>query len=251
MIDLHCHYLPGVDDGAPDVDAALALVRASVANGITEAVLTPHVFPGRWDNSTINLGPVFEAFSARVAQEGIPLRMYLGGEVRLLPETLEMVASGTAPYLGGWEGRRVMLLELPDGQIPVGTMQAIRFLLRANVVPLIAHPERNREIMRNPAKLEPLVKEGCLLQLTAASVIGNFGSQARDTAIRILDKGWAFAVATDSHNLAHRPPMLGEARQELQRRYGAEVATALTLRNPMAVVNSRSAAWGKAHAAAA
>ncbi len=98
--------------------------------------------------------------------------------MRLLPETLEMVASGTAPFLGGYEGKRVMLMELPDGQIPVGTLQAVKFLLRANVVPLIAHPERNKEVMRNPAKLEPLVKEGCLTQLTAASVTGAFGTSA-------------------------------------------------------------------------
>ena len=243
MIDLHCHYLPGVDDGAPDTETALALVRAAADNGIREAVLTPHVFPGRWDNSTVNLGPVFEAFCAAVSEAGIPIRLYLGGEVRLLPETLEMVASGTAPFLGGWQGKRVMLMELPDGQIPVGTMQAVKFLMRANVVPLIAHPERNREVMRTPAKLEPFVKEGCLLQLTAASVTGDFGTQARDTATRILERGWAFAVATDSHNLAHRPPMLNEARLELARRYGEETATALTIGNPMAVVSTRSGPW--------
>ena len=100
MIDLHCHYIPGIDDGAKDLPTALELLRASVDDGITEAVLTPHVFPGRWDNTLSNLRPIFADLKAAVEAEQIPIRLHLGGEVHLLPESLMLCDQGDLPLIG-------------------------------------------------------------------------------------------------------------------------------------------------------
>ncbi len=241
MVDLHCHYLPGVDDGAPDLDAALALARAAVDNGVAVAVLTPHVFAGRWDNTLDRLRPVFERFRHAIDEAGIALELHLGAELHLQPESLERFEAGEVPTLGTWRGERVVLLELPDGGIPAGTTRAVEFLRRRGAIPMLAHPERNRDVMRSPARLGPLVDAGCLVQLTAASVCGWFGPGAHRAAGAILDAGWATAVATDAHNLRHRPPVLAEARQALRMRHGDEIARLLTETHPASIVAGRCA----------
>jgi protein-tyrosine phosphatase len=240
VIDLHCHYLPAVDDGACDLAAGLALVRSAADNGVVAAVLTPHVFAGRWDNTLAVLRPKFREFRAAVARAGIGIELHLGAEVHLLPESLELYAAGDLPCLGTWNGSRVILLEMPDGAIPVGAMKAVEFLMRRGAVPMIAHPERNKDVMRSLSKLEPFVKAGCLLQLTAASVCGWFGAPAHRSAHEILERGWATVVATDAHNLVHRPPVLAEARHVLQTQYGEDEATLLTEVHPRMIVAGRS-----------
>ena len=232
MIDLHCHYLPGIDDGAQTLDEALALARAAVANGIRQAVLTPHIHPGRYENILSSLQPRFEAFCAALQAAEIPLKVHLGGEVRLLPEMLGLLEEGELPTLGRWENNRVVLLEFPPDQIPVGSIKAVAYLRERGVIPMIAHPERNKDVMRNWRKMEPFAKEGCLLQLTSASVCGFFGKAVQETSERLLSAGWVTVLATDAHNLEHRPPVLAEGRRAIEARHGAEAAALLTEVNP-------------------
>lgn len=240
LVDIHCHLLPGVDDGAADMASALDLVAAAANNGIRRAVLTPHVYPGRWDNSVAGLRPVFDSLCQAVQEAGFPIELRLGGEIHLLPESLEWLTSGRAPMLGGWQGKRVALIELPDGRIPVGTDSAMRFLLRHGIVPMIAHPERNREIIRHPERIAPLVHLGCLLQITAASACGWFGRGPHAAARELIRSGWATVVATDAHNLRHRPPVLAEAHAALSADFGRSVADALTVHNPAAIFEGRA-----------
>lgn len=240
MIDLHCHLLPGVDDGAPDLEAGLALARAAVANGIGTAVLTPHVFPGRWPLTRSGLRPHFNAFRRMVADAGIPLELRLGAEVRLSSETLAQFTEGELPSIGRWQGRPVVLVELPDGDIPPEALGRIGGLLDAGAVPMIAHPERNRGVMRATDRIAPFVEAGCLLQLTAASVCGWFGEPALLTARRLLDRGWVTVVATDAHDLRHRPPVMREARHALRLRWGEAAARALTETTPASLIARRT-----------
>jgi len=100
MIDLHCHLIPGIDDGPKTMDEALDLARASVLDGITHAVVTPHVFAGQWDNTLSTILPHFVKFQAALGQAGIDLKISLGGEVRLLPESLVLLADNNLPFLG-------------------------------------------------------------------------------------------------------------------------------------------------------
>jgi protein-tyrosine phosphatase len=236
MIDIHCHYLPGVDDGPRDLASAIALARASVSNGIKVAVMTPHVYAGRWSNTLTSLVPVFDDFEVALEAEGIPLQLRLGAEAHLQPETLALFERDELPSIGTWNGRELYLLELPDGSIPPGTMKAMDFMLAHDVVPMIAHPERNKHVMQSVARMEPFVKAGCLLQITAASVCGWFGKPAHVAALELLDRGWVTAVATDAHNLLHRPPVLAEARHAIRMRYGDQAATRLTESNPALIV---------------
>jgi protein-tyrosine phosphatase len=236
VIDLHCHYLPGVDDGADTVGAALALAAAAAADGICHAVLTPHVFPGQWSNTASSLSSDFESFRTALTASGIAFDVSLGAEVRLLPESLELAERDELPTLGHWDGSRVLLLEFPDAQIPVGTDKAVAFLRARGYVPMIAHPERNKDVMRDWRKVLPLVAQGCLLQITAASVAGLFGPRALASALQLLDAGVVTVIASDAHNLEHRPPRMRAGRAAVAARYGEPAAALLTEVNPGKIV---------------
>ena len=239
MIDVHCHYLPAVDDGAQDLQSALRLLRLARADGVRKLVLTPHVHAGRWDNSLGFLLPRFDAFRNLVASKNIDVELYLGAEVHLLPESLRLLNEGQIPFIGGWDGMKVMLLELPGGGIPPNALAAVRYLVGQGVLPMVAHPERNKTVMADVSSLEPFVEEGCLLQLTAASVIGEFGSRVYRTAQAILKKGWAGVVASDAHNASHRRTRMKAAFRFLRKHYGETVAERLLVSSPERLLNER------------
>lgn len=236
MIDLHCHLLPGVDDGAVDLSEAVSLARLAVADGITHAVLTPHVHPGRYDNSIAGLLPHFTQFRDALAEAGVPLVVSLAGEVRLSPEVLQLAMADELPFIGGWNGYKVVLLELPHSHIPPGSDKLVKWLLARNILPMIAHPERNKDIIHNLDKILPFVDLGCLFQITAMSVTGEFGVPAHQRAHEILENNWATVVATDAHNQQHRPPVLSKARQVIEQMYGAERAVLLFDKNPQLIL---------------
>jgi protein-tyrosine phosphatase len=236
VIDLHCHYLPGIDDGAQALEESLDLARAAVAAGINTAVMTPHVHPGRYDNRGSSIRKLCVAFQRVLDHKGIPLDVRVGGEVRISAEILPMVEAGEIPFLGSLDGYRIMLLEFPHSHLLVGADRLISWLLARRIRPLIAHPERNKDVMRNVDKLEPFVQMGCLLQLTGGSIVGQFGKSALECAQKLIERGWATVVATDAHNLKHRPPNLDLAYKTLVELGGESFARELTVDTPGRIV---------------
>jgi len=232
MIDIHCHLLPGVDDGPPTLEAALALAQALVDDGITEVVMTPHVFPGRFENQRDSIEDEHLRFQATLRTAGIDLRLHWAGEVRLTPEVLDLLARGQLPFLGEVGGFRTLLLEMPDGQVPLGALNFVRHLLKVQVRPVIVHPERNRGVMENLERLQPLVEEGCFIQVTAGSLVGQFGGRVQAVAAELMERGWVHAVASDAHNITGRRPRMLDARQWITQHHGAAVARELTLMGP-------------------
>ena len=224
MIDLHCHFLPGIDDGPETMDQALDLARAAVADGITHSVLTSHVHPERYPNQRRNLELATRQFAGELKAAQIPLNVRMGGEARLCPELIDLLAENQIPFLGEVGGYRILLLEFPHQMIPVGSMRFISSLFKLKIRPLIAHPERNKAIMTNIDKVREFTEAGCWLQLTAGSLAGRFGPQAEEIAFALIDQGWNCLTATDAHNLNNRPPRLSEARNALSARYGEQVA---------------------------
>ncbi|NWG88032.1 MAG: hypothetical protein HXY26_11085, partial [Hydrogenophilaceae bacterium] len=155
MIDLHCHFIPGVDDGPQTVHEAVELAEAAVADGITLSVLTPHVHPTRYSNTRTSLTAEFEAFQKLLQLRHIPLELRLGGEMRLEPESLELILQEEVPFLGTVDGYRILLLEFPHQLIPVGSEAFVDKLLTMKIRPLIAHPERNKMAMTKPERMRP------------------------------------------------------------------------------------------------
>ena len=212
MIDLHCHLLPGIDDGPPTLADALAMARLAVANGITKAVATPHIHPGRYDNSLASIRSAYLGFKAQLEQAGIALDLGMAAEVRIGFEIVEMFSENQIPFLGMKGGNRVILLELPHSHIPPGSDKLIGWLLDRGITPMIAHPERNKSVLRDLGKMQPFVELGCCFQVTAGSVTGHFGEPARRCAEQMLENGWVTILASDAHNLGARPPDLEPGR---------------------------------------
>lgn len=232
MIDLHNHLLPGIDDGAPDLATSLALARLAVADGITHLVCTPHIHPGRYDNTPAIIHHAQAAFVAALADAGIPLRVASAAEVRFGAELMAGIANESIPFLGEWQGRRVLLLEFPHGEVPFGAERMISWLLQRNIQPMLAHPERNKGIMRTPSRLKPFIEQGCLLQVTAGAVAGRFGPAAEAIACDLLQQGLVTILASDAHNIEFRPPLLSEGLQRASSLIGEARAEALVLHTP-------------------
>ena len=235
MFDLHCHLLPGIDDGSKDLAQSLILAQTAVNNGITHAIATPHIHPGRYHNNRSNISKVYQELKKELNTKGIPLILGFAAEVRLCPEIIDMVSANEIPFYGTYKEHQVMLLELPTQHIPPGTEKLIQWLLDRKILPMIAHPERNRSIATEFSKISPFVEAGCLFQLTASSVAGMFGSRAEKCAITILENGLATVIASDAHNQEHRPPQLGHGRDAAAKIIGIEEANKLVFDNPKAI----------------
>lgn len=236
MIDLHCHFLPGMDDGPDTLEQALDLARAAVADGITHSVLTSHMHPQRYPNQRRNLELAAAGFAAQLKQANIPLNVRLGGEAHLCPELIDLLAVNQVPFVGEAGGYRILLLEFPRQMIPVGSMRFINSLLKLKIRPLIAHPERNHAIMANIDKVREFTEAGCWLQLTAGSLAGRFGSQSEQAAFALIDAGFNCLAATDAHDLHNRPPLLSEGKEALRARYGELVAHSMVYTKPSQIL---------------
>lgn len=235
MIDIHCHLLPGIDDGPPTLEAALALANLLVRDGIQHVVCTPHVFPGRFENRRSSIDDDFEHFHQVLRASKIPLTISWAGEVRLCSEILDLVAKKEIPFMGDVNGFKTMLLEMPDGQVPLGALQFAQRLLSMGIRPVIVHPERNRGIMERPEKLRDFVEDGCFVQVTAGSLVGQFGEKAQRVAHRLVDLSWVHAVASDAHNLAGRRPRMTDACAYLTAHWGEATAREMTRFAPAAI----------------
>ena len=231
MIDIHSHVLPEVDDGSRSIQESIALLRLAVSDGIQTMILTPHVYTGRWDNDLAMLQPRFAAFARLIESKQIPIRLRLGAEVHLGLEAIAQLERREIPMLGTWRGLPAFLLELSDARVPPFTVDAIRYLRRIGLQPIVVHPERNKQVMKDVDCLEPLLDEGCLLQVTAGSVTGGFGPHAARAAFALLDREWVSFLASDAHNLRSRPPRMRAARDLVASRYGEPLAERLTFGN--------------------
>jgi len=232
MIDLHCHLLPGIDDGPATLAEAVELARMAVQDGITDSVVTPHIHPGRYDNQRSKIEVYLKAYRRALAQEDIGLRVHMGAEVRVSMESLHLLQSQQVPFLGEDRGWQVLLLELPHNGVPVGSLPLVEKLLSLHIRPMLAHPERNKVFMDDPRRLEPFLACGCWLQVTAGAVTGDFGKKAQRVAWQLLDEDSVRVVASDAHNAGARPPILSRAHALVSQRWGQDLADDLMLHRP-------------------
>lgn len=230
MIDLHSHILPGVDDGARTMEASVDLGRAAVADGVTTMVATPHVrddYPTSAETMERLTGEVREALRAA----RVPLEVASGGEVAidaLIPMGSEEIVRFSIAGAG-----RHLLVEFPYNGWPLRLPSEIERLRRLGVTPLIAHPERSRDVQERPERLAALVDAGALVQMTAASVDGRLGQSARLTAMRLLDLRLAHVLASDAHMPGTRAVGMSRAADALR---DESLARWLTREAPAAIL---------------
>ena len=194
--------------------------------------------PGRYENHAASIRSAAQAFQRALDAEGIALQIKAAAEVRLDHEILSWVAEEQIPYIGHWRGERVMLLEFPHSHVPVGADKLVAWLLKQQIRPMIAHPERNKDILRSVDKLVPFVQMGCLLQVTAGAAAGAFGEYARVRAADLLARGWVTVLASDAHNMEARPPELEPGRAAAALIVGEEESWRLVRDRPAEIIGT-------------
>lgn len=222
MIDLHTHPIPGIDDGVRDEDEALELCRIAVQEGITTLVATPHMRTDLFPNDRDGILKGVERLRALLRREAIDLQIVPGAEVYLEPDLIDRMRAGRSLTLN--DGGSYLLLELPTHHLPAGVEDLIYQLRLAGVTPIIAHPERLLPFQEDPQRFARLVELGALGQLTAGSLLGQFGSTALRISRLFLERGLVQVLASDAHNSANRAPRLREALVQAEALVGQEAA---------------------------
>jgi protein-tyrosine phosphatase len=235
MIDLHCHLLPGVDDGAADLGTALAMARIAVDDGIKVIACTPHIYPGMYDNDGPAIRRAVAELQTRLEEADIPLRLTLGADAHIAPDLVAGLRAGRVPTL---HDGRYFLLEPPHHVAPPRLADTVFDLLAAGYVPVITHPERLSWIEDHYETFVELARKGAWLQVTAGSLTGRFGKAARYWAERLLDEGWVHILATDSHGVDRRPPLLAEGQRVAERWLGAGEALHLVETRPQGILDN-------------
>ncbi len=229
MLDIHCHILPGVDDGAGDLGQSLAMARIAVAEGVTTIACTPHMTPGVYDNRGPDVIARVEALQLALDEAGLPLQLVAGADVHVAPDVTARLRSGEALALNG---SRYVLIEPPHHVAPPRLDGVFFDIAAAGYQPILTHPERLTWIERRFDVIERLFRAGVWMQITAGSLEGQFGSQARYWAERMLDEGMVHVVASDAHDDRARTPRLGRAYDLLARRMGQAEADNLLIHRP-------------------
>lgn len=209
MIDLHCHVLPGIDDGPDSIEDSLGMARSAVAAGIRTIVATPHV-SSRYDNTATTIAAAAAALRQRLAAGGVELELLAGAEVALT-KVAELEDSQLAALRLG--GSQWLLLEPPFSPVAGALEGVVASLQGAGHRILLAHPERCPAIQRHPDVLERLVLQGVLSSVTAGSLTGQFGSTVRALAMHLIEEGLVHNVASDAHDNTSRPPEIARALQ--------------------------------------
>jgi protein-tyrosine phosphatase len=238
MIDLHCHILPNIDDGAKSIDEAIGLVALAAEQGVSRMVATPHIHLGIYDNNVQSINAAYGVLCDALALTNIDIQVRAAAEVRISPEIMLFIEQQQLPFLGRYQQKDVLLLELPSSHIPPGTDKLISWLLAKNVLPMIAHPERNRELQSHPERITPFVRAGCLFQLTAASLIGDMGPSPQQLSEYLLKKKLYSIVASDCHSLNRRPPKLALAYDAIRQLVDEDYAYSMTTATPNSISSS-------------
>ncbi|MBE0613262.1 MAG: capsular biosynthesis protein [Burkholderiales bacterium] len=235
MVDVHCHLFPGIDDGPLALKQAIALAQRAVAAGIETAIVTPHILPNRYDNTLAGIRDAAASFRDELLARDIALEIGYAAEVRIGPEIMALAEAQTLPLLGTIEGYGIVLLEFPDSHILPGSDKLAAWLLERNIRPLIAHPERNKEVMRDVESIARFVQMGCWLQLTAGSVSGVFGPRCRERSRELLERGWVHLIASDAHDMPARQPELEPGRVAAEEIVGEAESWRLVRERPGAI----------------
>lgn len=255
MIDIHSHILSGLDDGAESMADSISMARAAVNDGTSEVIATPHHRNGRYDNEAFTVNRAVEELNLQLQEQQISLKIWPGLEIRVYKNIIQDLQQGTTLSL---HQSRYTLIEFPSNRIPQQIEEYIHELNIIGKIAIIAHPERNQEIMRNPTRLFQLINLGAMSQITAGSLNGSFGSKIQSLVYRLCADNLVHFIASDAHNLTNRPFGLAAAYQIIERKLGTEYVQyyqdnarkiihnlPIVIREPIKKKQSRLQSWFK------
>jgi protein-tyrosine phosphatase len=234
LIDIHSHVLYGLDDGARTIEDSVAMVRMAAEHGTTDLVATPHA------NPTFRFDPeiVRERLAEVEAAADHVLRLHSGCDFHLSYENIQDAIANPGKYTINQQ--RYLMVEFSDLLIFNNTAEIFSRLQEAGMTPVITHPERNGLLRQRVDQITAWVAEGACLQVTAQSLLGEFGRRALEFSRTLLDRRLVHFLASDAHDCEHRPPRLDLAYAWVKDKYGEEWADALCITNPRATLTGES-----------
>lgn len=238
MIDIHSHILPGLDDGASTMETALSMARIAAEDGITAMIATPHIFREKIQETNLDLiRPAVDKFKAALQKQNIPLDIFAGAEVHI-SHNLSRIIGEHRQELVLNKGMYV-LVEFPSTHVFAGVKDLFFDLMTESLIPIIAHPERNRVFRHNAHLLFELIEMGTLVQVNQGSLFGLYGESAKEAVRNFIEMKFVHFAATDCHNPTASAPRLSQAVQELTELAGEEATRALVEDNPRAVIEDK------------
>ncbi|GIO42645.1 tyrosine protein phosphatase [Paenibacillus apis] len=236
MIDIHTHILPGLDDGAQTWEDTMNMARVAASEGITTIIATPHHANGRYDNIASEVVEHTKHANEQLIAAGIPVTILPGQEIRMHYDFLE---AWYRTELLPLANSKYVLLEMPSSRIPQEIYELIHELKIMKLKPIIAHPERNAEIMKNPERLGELIDLGAFAQVTTHSLLGGFGKRIEKSAWSLCKNGLIHLVSSDAHHVERRGFRLREAYNVISERLGRPWETYF-LNNAQCVIEDNS-----------
>jgi protein-tyrosine phosphatase len=224
MIDIHCHILPGMDDGPDHIEETLDMFRLSQEDGIQGIVATPHLYSGLFTTTREGILRCYEEVLEALETEKINVKLYIGADLHLVPELTRKIIENHALTLNHG---KYFLLELPSRVLPPNLNKLIEDLILHGFIPIITHPERNLVILRNEQILIDMIHLGALCQVTAMSVTGEFGKECEYLSRRLLEAHAVHFIASDAHSTGWRGPGLSRAAKVAEDLIGEESARRL------------------------
>jgi protein-tyrosine phosphatase len=237
VIDIHCHILPGLDDGAKDLEHSLEMARIAVLDGISGIVCTPHMSPHYPGNNRDVVLAAVDELRTGLAEEGIELALYPGCELAMDSDLPERIEAGELLTFN--DNGNAALVEMPLEMIPTHMSTFLWKMQVRGITPILAHPERNRYLVHNPSILLGWVEAGALVQVTGNSLRGHYGERVRDFSLKLLEHKAAHLVASDSHSADRRRPVLSKAREIVDATVGAEEARKIFDEYPAEILDGR------------
>ena len=228
MVDVHCHILPGLDDGPESLEEALAMAESAIADGITHVVATPHSS----SEFAFDYSRVQQLRERLQIEIGDRLILATGCDFHLNPENLEALRHDAPRFC--INQRDYLLVEFNEISIPPSMDQTLHELQLMGLRPVVTHPERNGILRRQPERLAKWARLGCFVQVTAGSLTGTFGPRAQEDSLCWIAEGIVHIVASDAHNTRRRPLKLQPAFEIVKEQFGEEKARALFVDNPLA-----------------
>jgi protein-tyrosine phosphatase len=219
MVDLHCHILPGIDDGAQNMSDSLAMAKQAVEEGITTIVATPHYHKTVYENTKPTILAKTNELNEALKKERINLRILPGQEPRIDGDLLVDLEEGRALTLAG---SNYLFIEFPSANVPRYTEKLLYDLQQFGYTPIIVHPERNQEIIEHPDKLYHFVNNGAFTQVTAASLCGDFGKKIKSFSLQLVEYNLTHFIACDAHNTTKRCFRMQEAFKQVSMKFGTD-----------------------------
>lgn len=233
MVDLHCHILPGLDDGPTTIEESMAMAESAIADGITHVVATPHS-SNEYHFDFTKVRGLRDELQAKI---GSRLKLATGCDFHLNPENVKSLREDASRYC--INQRDYLLVEFNEVSIPPAIDQTLHEMQLAGLRLIVTHPERNSILRTRPERLKKWVQQGCFAQVTGGSLTGVFGPTAQNVALRWIGEGLIHFVASDAHNTQRRPLQLQPAYDVIVERFGEQKARALFIENPMAALEGR------------